>query len=98
VEAVEVLKRVVLAAFGGGDRERHQRREPPGLAQIGQLAAALPLRRDHQDTQPRRRERIKSAEPVGEHPQLAEPFERGDQAFDRRFDRRHPQPLQVGTR
>ena len=45
VEAVEVLKRVVLAALCGGDRERHQRREAPRLAQIGQLAAALALSR-----------------------------------------------------
>ena len=29
VEAIEVLKRVVLAALRGGDRERHQRRQTP---------------------------------------------------------------------
>ena len=91
-----MLKRVVLAALCGGDRERHQCREPSRIAQVRQFAAALALSRDHQDTQPRVRQRLEPTEPVGEHAQLPQPLKRGDQTLDRRFDRRHPKPLEVG--
>ena len=96
VEAVEVLERVVLATLRGGDRERHQRREPPRLAQIGQLPAALAFRRDHQDTQPGGWQRLEPSEPVGEHAQLAQPLKRSDQTLDRRLDRRRTEPVKVG--
>jgi len=71
VEAVEVLKRVVLAALCGGDCERHQRREAPRFAQVSELAAALAFCRDHQDAQSGVGQRLEPSETVGEHAQLA---------------------------
>ena len=91
-----MLKRVVLATLGGGDRERHQRRQSPRLAQVGQLAAALTFGGDHQDPQAGVGQRLDAVEPVGEHAQLPQPLKRSDQTLDRRFDRRHPKPLKLG--
>jgi hypothetical protein len=95
VQAIEMLERVVLATLRGGDRERHQGRESPRLAQIGQLPAALAFRRDHQDTQPGGWQGFKPSQPVGEHAQLAQPLKRSDQLLDRRLDRRRAEPVKV---